>query len=117
MTVRLSRPTPGEKQGMAALARVSAPPSRSRAESEMMDRSVLDSDRLKALPEEWFAALKLAAQRTDPIGANAAIDRIRERDEPLADALAGLVEGRRFDIIQEIFEGRGVNGESTRVNG
>ena len=32
------------------------------------------------------------------------LDRIREHDEPLADALAELVEAHRYDIIQDLFE-------------
>ncbi|MDM8554280.1 hypothetical protein QUF75_06080 [Desulfococcaceae bacterium HSG7] len=42
---------------------------------------------------------------TEPQNSNAAIDRIREHDKPLADALTGLVKTYRFDIIQELFEG------------
>ncbi|MDM8541491.1 hypothetical protein QUF90_10420 [Desulfococcaceae bacterium HSG9] len=42
---------------------------------------------------------------TDPQGSNAAIERIREHDKPLADALVKLVKTYRFDIIQELFEG------------
>ncbi len=35
---------------------------------------------------------------------NGIIDRIRSRDEPLADALAKLVKQYRFDTLQELFE-------------
>ncbi len=38
------------------------------------------------------------------------VDQIREHDEPLADALAGLVKTYRFDIIQELFD-EDVNNE------
>jgi PAS domain S-box-containing protein len=68
------------------------------------DKAILTSARFDALPEELTIALKIAAERTDPKGSNAAIDRIRKHDEPLAAALAGLVKTYRFDIIQELSE-------------
>ncbi|MDM8554281.1 transporter substrate-binding domain-containing protein [Desulfococcaceae bacterium HSG7] len=68
------------------------------------DKNVLTSARLNALPEEQLVALKVAAIRTDPKDSNAAIDRIREHDKPLADALVKLVKTFRFDIIQELLE-------------
>ncbi|MDM8541489.1 PAS domain S-box protein [Desulfococcaceae bacterium HSG9] len=68
------------------------------------DKNVLTSARLNALPEELTAALKTSAIRTDPQNSNAVIDRIREHDKPLADALTGLVKTFRFDIMQELFE-------------
>ncbi|MDM8550664.1 hybrid sensor histidine kinase/response regulator [Desulfobacterales bacterium HSG2] len=67
------------------------------------DETTLTSDRLKALPGECRVDLKTAAEMTSPKEANAVIDRIREHDEPLADALACLVRKYRFDIIQELF--------------
>ncbi|MCP4690167.1 MAG: response regulator, partial [Desulfobacterales bacterium] len=69
-----------------------------------VDKSVLTPERLNALPEKWIAPLKIAADRTDPGGSREAIDRLRPRDEPLADALAELVREYRFDIIQALFE-------------
>ena len=57
---------------------------------------------LAALPDEWLTALRDAAEETDPEAANAAIRRIREQDEPLAEALAALVKTYRFDIVQEL---------------
>ncbi|MCP4942728.1 MAG: PAS domain S-box protein, partial [Planctomycetaceae bacterium] len=57
---------------------------------------------LAALPEEWLTALRDAADETDPSAANVVIQRIREQDEPLADALAALVKTYRFDIVQEL---------------
>ncbi|MDM8554273.1 response regulator [Desulfococcaceae bacterium HSG7] len=68
------------------------------------DKNVLTSARLNALPEEQRTALKISAIRTDPKGSNATIDRIREHDKPLADALTELVKTYRFDIMQELFE-------------
>jgi len=53
------------------------------------DETTLTSDRLKALPGECRVDLKTAAEMTSPKEANAVIDRIREHDEPLADALPG----------------------------
>ncbi len=63
---------------------------------------VLTPDALAALPEEWRAALQVAAEKISVTETNAVLDRIRERDEPLADALAGLVKTYRFDILQEL---------------
>ncbi len=65
-------------------------------------RTPLTPEALAALPEEWFAALRDAAEETDPEAANAVIQRIRKQDEPLADALAALVKTYRFDIVQEL---------------
>ena len=71
---------------------------------EKADKEVLTPERLNALPEELLADLTTAAIRTDPKRSNAIIDRIREQDEPLADALSELVGKYRFDIIQELLE-------------
>ncbi len=75
------------------------------AKVEDANKNVLVSKKLNALPEELRDTLKTAAERTDPKRSNAVIDRIRKRDEPLADALAELVKTYHFDIIQELFEG------------
>ncbi len=107
VTVRLPSLTPAMRS--AARTGLSAPPSELQAKSEGKDRT-LDSDRLKTLPEEWLAALNAAAETTDPRASYKAIDRIRERDTPLAAALAELVRKYRFDIIQELFEGRKAKG-------
>ncbi len=63
---------------------------------------VLTLEALAALPDEWLAALRDAADETDPSAANVVIQRIREQDVPLADALAALVKTYRFDILQEL---------------
>ena len=102
VTVRL----PSLPPAMRSVARtgLSATPSELAAKSESKDR-ILDSARLKAaLSEEQLATLKTAAIRTDPTGSNAVIDRIREHDEPLANAMAELVRTFRFDIIQELLK-------------
>ena len=97
VTVRLPNLTPDMRSG--AQAGMSVTP----AKSERKEHA-LDSDRLKTMPQEQLEALKTAATRTDPKGSNAVIDRIRELDKPLADALSELVKTYRFDIIQELFE-------------
>ncbi|MDM8524746.1 ATP-binding protein [Desulfococcaceae bacterium HSG8] len=71
---------------------------------EKADKEVLTPERLNALPREWLADLMTAAIRTDPKRSDAVIDRIREHDEPLADALSDLVGKYRFDIIQELLK-------------
>ncbi|MDM8555942.1 ATP-binding protein [Desulfococcaceae bacterium HSG7] len=65
---------------------------------------VLTHARLDALPGDLLADLEKAVIRNDPNAADAAIYQIREKDEPLAGALAALVKEFRFDILQEIFE-------------
>ena len=35
---------------------------------------------------------------------NSLIERVRQQNKPLADALAELVKNYRFDILQELFE-------------
>ncbi len=72
------------------------------AKSEHAHKNILTLERWNAMPEELTAALKTSAERTDPKRSNAVINRIREHDEPLADALAELVRTYRFDIIQEL---------------
>ena len=72
--------------------------------SSKADKSVLTFERLQALPEEWLVALQDAAEETNPGAANAVIQRIREQDEPLAEALANLVRAYRFDTLQALFE-------------
>lgn len=66
--------------------------------------AALISDRLKALPDQWYIDLKSATRVTDPEKSNALIQQIREQDGMLADLLADLVEQYRFDIIQELLE-------------
>ena len=69
-----------------------------------VDKGVLTPERLQALPEEWLVALRDAAEKLNPRTANAIIQSIREQDEPLAQALFGLVKTYRFDSLQALFE-------------
>ena len=59
---------------------------------------------LAALPPEWLADLKQAVKEINLEEANAIIDRISQRDEPMAQALAELVENFRFDTLQALVE-------------
>ena len=68
------------------------------------DKRILTFDRLQALPEEWLTALQDAVEKNNPQAATAVIDQIKEQDEPLAEALAGLVKGYRFDRLLALFE-------------
>ena len=72
--------------------------------AQVVDKSILTFDRLQALPEEWLVALQDAAEETNPRVANEVINQIRGQDEPLAEVLAGLVKGYRFDTLQALFE-------------
>ncbi len=65
---------------------------------------VLTPEALTALPDAWLADLRQANESIDVVMINSIIDRIRSRDEPLADALAKLVKQYRFDTLQELFE-------------
>ena len=59
---------------------------------------------LAALPDEWLAELRQAADEVDTAMAGAAIERIRERDAALADGLADLVANYRFDKLQLLIQ-------------
>jgi signal transduction histidine kinase/DNA-binding NarL/FixJ family response regulator len=57
---------------------------------------------LASLPADWLAQLNRAAMAANAEEASALIARIREEYSPLADELARLVSGFRFDIIMEV---------------
>jgi CheY-like chemotaxis protein len=59
---------------------------------------------LAALPAEWLSELRQAADEIDTALADAAIERIRERDAALADSLADLVANYRFDKLQLLIQ-------------
>jgi signal transduction histidine kinase/CheY-like chemotaxis protein len=59
---------------------------------------------LAALPAEWLAELRQAADEVDTALADAAITRIRARDAALADGLADLVSNYRFDKLQLLIQ-------------
>jgi len=65
---------------------------------------VLTSEALAALPEELQTELQQAIEVIDMERANSLIERVRQQNEPLANALAELVKNYRFDILQELFE-------------
>jgi CheY-like chemotaxis protein len=54
---------------------------------------------LAVLPVDWVAELYQAAAQADVALVLDLVERIREKNEALADALAGLVAEFRFDII------------------
>jgi two-component system sensor histidine kinase/response regulator len=55
---------------------------------------------LQALPPEWLTSLNQAVERVDVQLTGSIIERIRERDQLLADTLARLVAEFRFDRLQ-----------------
>jgi CheY-like chemotaxis protein len=59
---------------------------------------------LAALPVEWLAELRQAADEIDTALAEAAITRIRAHNPALADGLADLVATYRFDQLQELIQ-------------
>ncbi len=61
----------------------------------------LTSEALAVLPDELVTELQQAVEILDVETANGIIDQIRQQDEPLADVLAELVKGYRFDLLQE----------------
>jgi len=65
---------------------------------------VLTPDTLVALPDELRIGLQQAIEVIDMEGATSLIERIRQQNEPLAEALAELVKDYRFDTLQELFE-------------
>jgi PAS domain S-box-containing protein len=68
-------------------------------EEEVVAEDVLTPAALAVLPADWLAELYQAAAQADVDLAFDLIERIREQDGSLADALAGLVAKFRFDII------------------
>ncbi len=65
---------------------------------------VLTPDALAALPTDVATELRQAVEDLNTSRTNRSIDRIRQQNEALADALVELVRGYRFDIVQEVFE-------------
>ncbi len=65
---------------------------------------ILTPEALAGLSAEWLAELQQAAKETDPDAVEALLPRIRTHDESLADALAELVKGFRFDILQDLLK-------------
>jgi CheY-like chemotaxis protein len=65
---------------------------------------VLTPITLAALPNELWIDLQQAIEELDVDMTRCLIDQIRQQNEPLADALAELVEDFRFDILQKLFE-------------
>ena len=57
-----------------------------------------------ALPAEWLAALKQAAEETDVEALFEVIEQIRERDAAVADALARLAEDFEYDEILALIQ-------------
>ena len=68
------------------------------------DQKPLTAADLVALPLELLADLRQAVKEINLEKANAIIDRIGQRDEPMAQALAELVENFRFDTLQTLVE-------------
>jgi CheY-like chemotaxis protein len=69
------------------------------AEEEQAAKEVLTPAALANLPPDWLASLHLAAIQADGDLVLDRLDPIRERNAPLADALAALVHDFRFDTI------------------
>jgi DNA-binding response OmpR family regulator len=60
---------------------------------------LLSTAALAALPADWVTSLHQAATQLDADLILALLDRIREQNSPLADALESLVHDFRFDVI------------------
>lgn len=56
------------------------------------------------LPEDIVKDLQQAVEALNVDTTHELIDRIRQQNEPLANALAELVNNYRFDRLQELFE-------------
>jgi len=68
------------------------------------EQNILTSAALADLPEELRVSLQEAVERADFEMTINVIDQIRQHNTPLADALAELVKGYRFDTLQALFE-------------
>ena len=73
-------------------------------------------ERLATLPGAALEELREAAEQGDLELAHAAIDGVREHDEPLADELRVLVRGYRFDELLDLVEAHGSGSGSDRVD-
>lgn len=67
----------------------------------------LGPEALRALPADLVEELRRASTALNTKAVQAVIERIREGDAPLADALEVLVRGYRFDTILELTERAG----------
>ncbi|MCP4405066.1 MAG: response regulator [bacterium] len=72
---------------------------------ETESREVLAPEALAALPAEWLATLKQGAEETDVEVLFEVIEKIRERDAALADALGQLAEDFEYDEILTLIQG------------
>jgi hypothetical protein len=63
---------------------------------------VLSSETMAAMPADWLARLHQAAIQADADLAFSLINDIRAEHEPLADALASLVNNFRFDTLMDL---------------
>jgi DNA-binding response OmpR family regulator len=63
---------------------------------------LLTAAALAALPADWVSRLHEAATQLDADLIHALLEKIRERDAPLAGALEGLVHDFRFDTIMAL---------------
>ncbi len=70
-----------------------------RSKEQVADEGILTPEVLAALPAEWLATLKRAAEETDVEMLLEVIEQIRERDAAIADALAQLAEDFEYDEI------------------
>jgi hypothetical protein len=76
--------------------------------AEMPARELSAAD-MAALPAEWVANLYQAAVQADAGLILDLLDRIREANASLADALASLVHDFRFDLIVTLTQERGID--------
>jgi CheY-like chemotaxis protein len=73
------------------------------AQAKVEHKPLIAAD-LAALPSALLADLRQAAKEINLEKANAIIARISQTNEPLAQALADLVENFRFDTLQALVE-------------
>jgi CheY-like chemotaxis protein len=64
----------------------------------------LISESLSEVPDAMLTDLYLAAEETNPAKAQAIIDQISEKNQPLASELAKLAAGFRFDLLRDLIE-------------
>jgi signal transduction histidine kinase/DNA-binding NarL/FixJ family response regulator/HAMP domain-containing protein len=64
----------------------------------------LIAESLSKVPDAMLTDLLHAAEETNPVKAQAVIDRIFEQNQPLATELAKLAASFRFDILRDLIE-------------
>lgn len=76
---------------------------KARGEGQRVD-DAFTAEALTALSENVCSKLRQAVESLNVNAANRSIEQIRQQNARLAEALAELVNGYRFDVLQQFLE-------------